>query len=603
MLSVDDPALLTVIAREAVARVSTCRPFDLASLAWSFAKLLKRDPTLLDALVSESCAKVQLFYPQDLSNMGWAVATLRIHDKRLMAAIAEAAKTKLADFGPQDLANLAWAYATLESRDYELINAMVKASAQRLSGFTAQGLCNMLWAVAVLACDDVVFLDVMSAALQKRRDELLPQALANISWACAIVRYKDEALLTTVADLAEDKINTFVPLQLGNMAWSFAQLDFLDSPFIAALAKWLCTSCQNISLTSEGSGIIGSMGEGPLYLFNLLQFSAALAPLVEGVPGERQETASSALAAVLKVLQQRAEMLDSPALMEMQREAQAVGGDQMPSILVQAGGLRVLDKPPGWEIQSYFNDETDIDPTGLLPEGSSTVTRETGSRKGQLTSWLVEQFGSQSPIALDADAQHGLVHRLDRETSGVLLWAGSYQAYYQARFIFSIRRVKKIYACLCLGWLDRELGFIETSLRSMAASSEGPPRTVVDPFGRPAKTEIEDVGHYVNKDGMKLSLVKVRLHTGRQHQIRIHLSSSGHPLLGDLLYGGEKPLWCPRICLHAARLELTGLDGVPVVQATSLFPADLANVAAELKDQNGQPATVQLKHWGLTNSA
>jgi len=200
---------------------------------------------------------------------------------------------------------------------------------------------------------------------------------------------------------------------------------------------------------------------------------------------------------------------------------------------------------------------------------------------------------------------YGLLHRLDRDTSGVVLCAKSYLGYYLAQLHFEARRVRKVYVCLCQGWVQRRTAwFLEASLRA-----EGGRATVVAGGGagaRSARTEVQVVGHLLGSGrDASLSLLEVRLHTGRLHQIRAHLAHEGHPLVGDAAYGGgASHAWCPRIFLHSyglsLRLALEGEEGAEVeeqaVDAHSPLPSDLRGALANLVAED-MPSRALLRRW------
>jgi 23S rRNA pseudouridine1911/1915/1917 synthase len=137
-------------------------------------------------------------------------------------------------------------------------------------------------------------------------------------------------------------------------------------------------------------------------------------------------------------------------------------------------------------------------------------------------------------------------HRLDRETSGVLLFARSFEVKQALRAGWP--QVRKRYLAIVHGLLEPEEGVVDRPL-----VERGDLKVYVDashPEARDAVTRFRRVGERADR-----SRVEIDLETGRKHQIRVHMASLGHPLVGDTRYGGER--WRSRIALHAARLELT----------------------------------------------
>ena len=141
----------------------------------------------------------------------------------------------------------------------------------------------------------------------------------------------------------------------------------------------------------------------------------------------------------------------------------------------------------------------------------------------------------------------GIVHRLDKETSGCLVAAKNDEAHQSLAKQFASRTIDKLYLALVAGILRDTSGTIEAPIARHAVHRQ---RMSVEPRrGRIAKTE-----YRVLRAGKECSLVECKLHTGRTHQIRVHLHYLGHPILGDKVYGARlKDL--PRQMLHAWKLE------------------------------------------------
>lgn len=136
-----------------------------------------------------------------------------------------------------------------------------------------------------------------------------------------------------------------------------------------------------------------------------------------------------------------------------------------------------------------------------------------------------------------------LVHRLDRDTSGVLLFARTRAAARALDAAFRERKVDKRYQAWVAGVVDADSGRVTAPLR------ESGRRAMVDPAGKAAETHWEVV-----ERGADRTLLNLRPTTGRMHQIRVHLQSIGHPVIGDRLYGGPR---ASRLMLHATRLAFS----------------------------------------------
>lgn len=135
-----------------------------------------------------------------------------------------------------------------------------------------------------------------------------------------------------------------------------------------------------------------------------------------------------------------------------------------------------------------------------------------------------------------------LVHRLDRETSGVLLFAKSEEA--QERLKDTWKDNEKLYLTAVLGHLKEKSGMFSSYL---AENEDLFVRSMADP----SKGKLSQTAYAVIKELPLLSLVKIRLLTGRRNQIRVHFSEHGHPVIGDSRYGDKKDPFRERLCLHA----------------------------------------------------
>jgi len=151
----------------------------------------------------------------------------------------------------------------------------------------------------------------------------------------------------------------------------------------------------------------------------------------------------------------------------------------------------------------------------------------------------------------------GIVHRIDKETSGLLLIAKTEEAFNNLQAQFKERKVKKRYLALVHGKLEQKEGEINAPVGRLPWNRE---RFGVFPEGKDAKTNykvINELTDYRIAGGEDLTLVELTPETGRTHQIRVHMQFLGHPLVGDEFYAGRKAArddrkWCPRVFLHAS---------------------------------------------------
>ncbi|MDA0803311.1 MAG: RluA family pseudouridine synthase [Planctomycetota bacterium] len=146
-----------------------------------------------------------------------------------------------------------------------------------------------------------------------------------------------------------------------------------------------------------------------------------------------------------------------------------------------------------------------------------------------------------------------IVHRLDRDTSGVIVMARDAESHRSLSMAFERREVRKEYTAIVAGIPQARSGTIDAPIRK---DLEHPPRQLIDHVhGRPSVTHWELVDGCPERDA---SCVRLVPQTGRGHQLRLHLLSIGHPILGDDLYAPPERIGqSPRLCLHAAVLEFT----------------------------------------------
>ncbi|MDB6133541.1 MAG: pseudouridine synthase, RluA family [Verrucomicrobiales bacterium] len=173
-----------------------------------------------------------------------------------------------------------------------------------------------------------------------------------------------------------------------------------------------------------------------------------------------------------------------------------------------------------------------------------------GNEDGTVVNALLHRFGALSSIG--GVARPGIVHRLDKETSGCLIVARSDAAHQHLSAQFAERELDKIYLAVTSGTPSPRQGSVQTHLGR--DPHDRLKMTVLPaPAGKWAHTDYE-VLHTLGGD----ALVKCTLHTGRTHQIRVHMKHLGHPLLGDPTYSRpSKQTKAPRLMLHAWRLGIT----------------------------------------------
>lgn len=177
-------------------------------------------------------------------------------------------------------------------------------------------------------------------------------------------------------------------------------------------------------------------------------------------------------------------------------------------------------------------------PAGILTHAKGTASTE----------FSVAEFVRPRTTDGTATNRPGIVHRLDRGTSGILIAARNSEAKQWLQKQFAQRKVKKAYIALVQGHLDQAQAMIDLPI---ARNPRKPQTFRVDSNGKPAQTAYETLRVLPNH-----TFIKLRPLTGRTHQLRVHMAYLNHPIVGDALYGKVKAR-LNRLFLHAAELELT----------------------------------------------
>lgn len=244
-----------------------------------------------------------------------------------------------------------------------------------------------------------------------------------------------------------------------------------------------------------------------------------------------------------------------PAYLIRGMEQIAVHPAELPPLKAQAEDLPV-------KILYQDEDVVVIDkPAGMVVHAGA------GHNSGTLVNALLHHFESLSSI--NGDLRPGIVHRLDRETSGVLVVARTDRAHQSLATQFHDRKVEKIYLALVNGPMKAKTG------RITAPIARDPIRrtrmTTKLASGRSALTDYE-----VLEEFKKASYLRVRIGTGRTHQIRVHLASIGHPIVGDRLYGAPSmDSGLSRFFLHAHRLAFHSPSTGQLITVESPLPPEL----------------------------
>ena len=197
-----------------------------------------------------------------------------------------------------------------------------------------------------------------------------------------------------------------------------------------------------------------------------------------------------------------------------------------------------------------------------------------GVKGATLVNGLLAQFPEMASVG-EPD-RPGIVHRLDKGTSGLLMVARTELAYQSLVRQLAQRTVLRRYESVVHGLLDADSGLIDAPL---GRSPRDATRRAVVADGRPARTRYEVVERF---SAAECTRVSCRLETGRTHQIRAHLSAIDHPVLGDDRYGGQSIHGLARPFLHAAELGFEHPESGEQLQFRSALPEDLSAVLSRL---------------------
>jgi len=290
------------------------------------------------------------------------------------------------------------------------------------------------------------------------------------------------------------------------------------------------------------------------------------------------------------IAEQKVAVNDSPA-----KSSFRLRGDERITILGAAvrPPLRAVPEEIPLDIL-YEDDDLAVlsKPAGMMVHAGAGATDDDRNR-GTLVNALLHHFRTLSSVG--GETRPGIVHRLDKETSGLIVVAKNDDSHRKLAAQFSRREVKKKYLALVHGWLKSDSGTISASIsRDRVRRTR---MTTRHAGGR------EAISHYhllrrIESAYGKFTMIEIKIDTGRTHQIRVHMSSLGHPVVGDTLYGAPRELRATRLrgqlstppalslsrnFLHSAELELAHPRTAKKLALKSPLPPELKTLLARIE--------------------
>jgi len=230
-------------------------------------------------------------------------------------------------------------------------------------------------------------------------------------------------------------------------------------------------------------------------------------------------------------------------------------------------------------------------PAGLIVHGDGRTKEKT------LVDFLVEKYPEiekigepliikkkvEDEIVEEVIQRPGIVHRLDRETSGVMVVARTQEMFDNLKTQFKNKRTRKVYHALAYGHFKEDRGRIDRAMGRSRKDFRKWATLAIRGFKRDAQTDFRIMKSGHDENDIKISLVEARPLTGRTHQIRVHMTAVGHPIIGDTLYGAKIvkgiSLGMKRCALHALELSFYDYEGTFITYKAA-YPEDF-NKAVE----------------------
>ena len=499
----------------------------------------------------------------------------------------------------QELCNLLWSAATLAFHQQEVLKTLTaKLDWQTTSQFGILDLANASWALAKLQQDDFEVFHRLQKQLDCHLQDATPQQLSNLAWAFATVSIVDgvagvdgvdgHTTMARIANEAQDRIPQFSSQGLANLVWALANQNVKCDAFFQAVGDRLvlklddCQGSDALAWAVDIAQIVKSFNDISFH-HPCVSWSTHALPRV-GSDLDRH------LRALEEIPTHPTQKLEKSDISDISK-SESVGS---PKVLWESEDRCVLLKPPGWQVDTEGTEEDFIERTH--------ATRE------MLSQFMASSYATvKYPILADIKCKNGFLHRLDVPSSGLILVAKKYNAYFDLLMQLHRGEIHRDYLVLLHGLAQRKVVAVRLAKEALTSWS-GRQHVVKDFFhgnekqgkkikslkkGKPSLTELRVGGWAATREGGSLSLAAIRIGSGRRHQIRVHMAHIGHPSVTDGRYTTEETFfedqqWCERNFLHRFGIGFKDSDGL---QSTICeLPEDLCAALWQLRPWDMQSA-------------
>lgn len=378
------------------------------------------------------------------------------------------------------------------------------------------------WALARLTVADFKLMRVITeeAFLQLQDPKFGPDDAAMLAWVLAVVGIKRPELFRLVSQKALAQARQLSLQGLSSLAWALATSCPSEAPLFMAIENETAARLRSLIISDIPSTSLSAVARDLCSIIWSLNFLGTLSEKLK----EEAHRAVSKIGQALDANGRR--------LLSFSTAAAPMSSPGEPSAVLDLRDRLVVEKPPGWQVDTG---------EGKLVRGKP------------LSQWMRSRGPDRfCPIAVDISHSCGFVHRLDVPSSGLILVAKTYEAYYQLKMQLSSGDLVREYSVLSHGLsgqlrrlLDLQIQWTDGSNSPSAACVRG---------GRPARTYVQPIAHVV-RWAQAFTFFVVTIQTGRRHQIRVHLAHVGHPTVCDGKYTATDTLyadsaWCHRNFLH-----------------------------------------------------